>query len=109
MKRKLTKEEKFAYAKNVTLFSDYVVEFNNYGIVIKKELKLWVYILIFIPYCLVEMAYTIWDNGLRYFSLPPKTLAFTHYYNDNYDLFNNRPIIQKLLKESKNTIDNKNQ
>ena len=105
MKRKLTKAEKSAYTKKATLATDYVVEFNDYGIVITKELKLWVYMLLFIPYCLVEMAYTIWNNGLRYFSFPPKTLATVHYYDDSYDLFNDKPIIQKLLKESKNTID----
>ena len=105
MKRKLTKEEKSAYAKNATPIADYVVEFNDYGIVVTKELKLWVYMLLFIPYCLIKIIYVIWDGGLRDFNFPPKTLATTHYYNDGYDLFNDRPIIQKLLKESKNAID----
>lgn len=104
LKRKLTKEEKSILVKKTPSIIDCVVYFNDYGIIIEKNLKLWVYVLSFIPLSIIEFIYTIWNNGLRYFSFPEKTLMTVHYYHDDYPT-NDKSVISKLLEESKNTID----
>lgn len=105
MKRKLTVEEKRAFYKRELTFKEkfcvnHYVEFCEHGnISIERNIKLLPFILLFIPICLIECIYLIWDGGLRRFDLPRRDFCPTRYYYSDYKYLN--PTIQKMLDESK--------
>lgn len=109
MKRKLTTEEKKAFYKRELTFKEkfcvnYYVEFCKYGdISIERNIKLLPFILLFIPICLIECIYLIWNGGLREFRLPIRNFCPTRYYYTDYKTLN--PTIQKMLDESKKIKD----
>ena len=44
------------------------------GYTITSRIKLWFYILMFIPSCLFQFFMVLWDGGLKEFTLEPRTL-----------------------------------
>lgn len=109
MKRKLTTEEKKAFYKRELTFKEkfcvnHYVEFCEYGdISIERNIKLLPFILLFIPICLIECIYLMWNGGLREFRLPIRNFCPTRYYYSDYKTLN--PTIQKMLDESKRIKD----
>jgi hypothetical protein len=41
----------------------------NEGI-IKKDMKIWFYILTFIPICILQFVCLLWDGGIKHFEIP---------------------------------------
>lgn len=45
--------------------------------VIKKDMKIWFYILAFIPFCIFQLVYLSWNYGIKYFEIPSISTAHT--------------------------------
>lgn len=81
---KLTKEEKKEFKKYSPNFSNplinfYLKEAGGGGYCLTEEVKLWVYILAFIPIHLVQLIICIWDGGLKTFEISGRIVVQDDY------------------------------
>ena len=55
---------------------------------LKCDMKIWFYILMFIPSCIIEFFYLLWDGGIKYFEFFPRNVrtdTITGLTSDNDD------------------------
>lgn len=72
--KKLTKEERKGfkrYTANATnpLINFYVRDAEGGGYYLTEEVKMWAYIITFIPFNLTQLIFCIWDGGLKTFEI----------------------------------------
>ena len=60
-------------------FCDWFAQmYNNNEGAISCYLKWWAYILLFLPYCITQFFYLLWDGGIKDFEILPRLANFYH-------------------------------
>lgn len=79
--KKLTYKEVailYGYNKNHLLArigcNHYITDETQYSIKVITQVKLPVYMLMFIPACILQACALVWDGGLKEFSIEPRTI-----------------------------------
>lgn len=77
---KLTKEEKKGFKRYAATASNpminfYLREAEGGGYYLTEEVKMWFYILMFLPVHLAQLALCIWDGGLKTFEINSRMVA----------------------------------
>lgn len=75
----------------------YIKEFTTCEYELISEIKLPIYIIIFIPIHLLKIIYCIWDMGLKNFCIEPRTIR--RHVVSQWDIANEH--IEKIIKERK--------
>ena len=57
----------------------YLVEEDEWSVVVTKKFKIYVYILLFLPMLLLSFFYCLWDGGLRNFEFPAYNINTSSY------------------------------
>lgn len=57
----------------------YVIE-RNADVIMTAKVKLWVYILLFIPVHLLIFFYSLWDGGIKNYEIWERTITTKHWY-----------------------------
>ena len=78
--KKLTKEEKKAFKRYTATASNPMINFylrddEGGGYYLTEEVKMWFYILMFLPIHLTQLALCIWDGGLKTFEINSRLVA----------------------------------
>jgi hypothetical protein len=81
---KLTKEEKKRFKRYSAsacnpLINFYLKEAEGGGYYLTEEVKLWAYILTFIPIHLIQLILCIWDGGLKTFEISGRIVVKNDY------------------------------
>ena len=69
-------------------FCNYYIWMNNPNEgMMKCDIKIWFYILVFIPSCILQFFYLLWDGGIKEFKIPSTNIRFkiTGLTSDNDD------------------------
>ena len=82
--KKLTKEEKKGFKRYTSTASNpmmnfYLRESGSGGYYLTEEIKLWFYILMFVPIHLTQLALCIWDGGLKTFEINSRVISQDYY------------------------------
>lgn len=71
------KEYTFITNKNASPFITYNLNKESWGYTIKKRIKLIPYLIMFIPAHLIQLISCLWDGGIKYFEMEPRTIPIT--------------------------------
>ena len=82
--KKLTKEEKKGFKRYISTASNpmmnfYLREAEGGGYYLTEEIKLWFYILMFVPIHLTQLVLCIWDGGLKTFEINSRVVLQDYY------------------------------
>ena len=79
-------KEKYFFEKH---FCNHYIWMNNSNEgMMKSNVKIWLYVLIFIPACILQFFYLLWDGGIKEFEIPSIIIRFdniTGLTSDNDD------------------------
>lgn len=76
----------FGYKKNHMIeklaCNHYIEDNNDYSVKVISKVKMPVYILLFVPVCILQALALMWDGGLKNFSIESRTYGTTNVWKD---------------------------
>lgn len=69
-------------------YNFYIYHYDNRCFKIWGRMKLWVYLLLFIPAHVIQFFYLLWDGGICKFGIEDRPVKYSYFYPDSakYDL-----------------------